>query len=49
LLCYQDYLKLYRDGGARTFVFLAGTSVYLQLMCSKRRHALSKFLITRGL
>ena len=34
---------------APTFVFLAGTSVYLQLMRGKSRQALSKFLLTRGL
>ncbi|PYV41338.1 MAG: hypothetical protein DMG06_17410, partial [Acidobacteria bacterium] len=34
---------------APTFVFLAGTSVYLQQMRGKNRAELSKFLITRGL
>jgi uncharacterized membrane protein len=34
---------------APTFVFLAGTSVYLQLLRGKSRPELSKFLITRGL
>jgi hypothetical protein len=34
---------------APTFVFLAGTSVYLQLMRGKSRTELSKFLLTRGL
>lgn len=34
---------------APTFVFLAGTSVYLQLMRGKNRTELSKFLLTRGL
>jgi uncharacterized membrane protein len=33
---------------APTFVFLAGTSVYLQLARGKSRASLSKFLITRG-
>jgi uncharacterized membrane protein len=34
---------------APTFVFLAGTSVYLQLTRGKSRAELSKFLLTRGL
>jgi uncharacterized membrane protein len=34
---------------APTFVFLAGTSIYLQLMRGKSRTELSKFLLTRGL
>jgi hypothetical protein len=34
---------------APTFVFLAGTSVYLQQMRGKSRAELSKFLIMRGL
>jgi uncharacterized membrane protein len=34
---------------APTFVFLAGTSVYLQLMRGKSRAELSRFLLTRGL
>jgi len=34
---------------APTFVFLAGTSVYLQLLRGKSRGELSKFLMTRGL
>jgi uncharacterized membrane protein len=34
---------------APTFVLLAGTSVYLQLMRGKSRADLSKFLLTRGL
>lgn len=34
---------------APTFVFLAGTSVYLQLVRGKSHHALAKFLVTRGL
>jgi uncharacterized membrane protein len=34
---------------APTFVFLAGTSIYLQLMRGKSRAELSKFLLTRGL
>ncbi len=34
---------------APTFVFLAGTSVYLQKMRGKSRAELSKFLLTRGL
>lgn len=34
---------------APTFVFLAGTSIYLQLMRGKSRAELSKFLVTRGL
>jgi uncharacterized membrane protein len=34
---------------APTFVFLAGTSIYLQLMRGKSREELSKFLMTRGL
>jgi len=34
---------------APVFVFLAGTSVYLQQMHGKSRSQLSKFLITRGL
>jgi uncharacterized membrane protein len=34
---------------APTFVFLAGTSVYLQLLRGKSRGELSKFLLTRGL
>lgn len=34
---------------APTFVFLAGTSVYLQLMRGKSRAELAKFLLTRGL
>ena len=34
---------------APTFVFLAGTSIYLQLMRGKSRAKLSKFLLTRGL
>lgn len=34
---------------APTFVFLAGTSIYLQLMRGKSRSELSKFLLTRGL
>jgi uncharacterized membrane protein len=34
---------------APAFVFLAGTSIYLQLMRGKSRAELSKFLLTRGL
>ena len=34
---------------APTFVFLAGTSIYLQSMRGKSRAELSKFLLTRGL
>ncbi|HEX8457031.1 MAG TPA: heparan-alpha-glucosaminide N-acetyltransferase domain-containing protein [Pyrinomonadaceae bacterium] len=34
---------------APTFVFLAGTSIYLQLARGKSRAELSKFLLTRGL
>ncbi|MGI8466850.1 MAG: DUF1624 domain-containing protein [Pyrinomonadaceae bacterium] len=34
---------------APTFVFLAGTSIYLQLIRGKSRAQLSKFLLTRGL
>lgn len=34
---------------APTFVFLAGTSIYLQLLRGKSRAELSKFLLTRGL
>lgn len=34
---------------APTFVFLAGTSIYLQLMRGKSRAELSRFLLTRGL
>lgn len=34
---------------APTFVFLAGTSIYLQMMRGKSRAELSKFLLTRGL
>lgn len=34
---------------APTFVFLAGTSIYLQFMRGKSRAELSKFLLTRGL
>lgn len=34
---------------APTFVFLAGTSIYLQLMRGKSRAKLSRFLLTRGL
>jgi uncharacterized membrane protein len=34
---------------APTFVLLAGTSIYLQLMRGKSRTALSTFLLTRGL
>lgn len=34
---------------APTFVFLAGTSIYLQFMRGKSRAGLSKFLLTRGL
>ena len=34
---------------APTFVFLAGTSIYLQLSRGKSRAELSKFLLTRGL
>ncbi len=34
---------------APTFVFLAGTSIYLQLMRGKSRVELSKFLLKRGL
>ncbi|MDQ1557199.1 MAG: hypothetical protein QOD32_259 [Pyrinomonadaceae bacterium] len=34
---------------APTFVFLAGTSIYLQLLRGKSRTELSKFLLTRGL
>ncbi|MDQ1524213.1 MAG: hypothetical protein QOE47_2137 [Pyrinomonadaceae bacterium] len=34
---------------APTFVFLAGTSIYLQLARGKSRTELSKFLLTRGL
>ncbi|HEX8286680.1 MAG TPA: hypothetical protein VF556_01715, partial [Pyrinomonadaceae bacterium] len=32
-----------------TFVFLAGTSIYLQLLRGKSRSELAKFLLTRGL
>jgi uncharacterized membrane protein len=34
---------------APTFVFLAGTSIYLQLLRGKSRSELAKFLLTRGL
>ena len=34
---------------APTFVFLAGTSIYLQMLRGKSRAELSKFLLTRGL
>jgi uncharacterized membrane protein len=34
---------------APTFVFLSGTSIYLQLLRGKSRAELSKFLLTRGL
>lgn len=34
---------------APTFVFLAGTSIYLQLLRGKSRSKLAKFLLTRGL
>lgn len=34
---------------APTFVFLAGTSIYLQFLRGKSRAELSKFLLTRGL
>ena len=34
---------------APTFVFLAGTSIYLQLLKGKSRSELAKFLLTRGL